>query len=92
MPTAEEAPKPLPRETRPLPLHNSHLHVQQPNAQMYAQNIPGQHQNNNPHAYDISEFNHVMALDAFAYGSISENDFANVYQPEMIDNFQNVIF
>ncbi|KAI1620516.1 hypothetical protein EDD37DRAFT_569402 [Exophiala viscosa] len=88
----EDVPKPLPRATRPLPLHSNHLGVQQPDAQAYAQNIPGQHPTNNPHAYDISEFNHVMALDAFAYGAISETDFANVYQPEMLDNFQNVIF
>ncbi|KAK4935705.1 hypothetical protein LTR10_023288 [Elasticomyces elasticus] len=90
--TDEDVPKPLPRQSRPLPLHSSHLHVQQPNAQAYTQHIQGQPPSNNPHAYDISEFNHVMALDAFAYGAISETDFANVYQPEMLDNFQNVIF
>lgn len=89
---ADEGPqRPHLQETRSLPLHN-HLQVQQPAAQAYTEHIQGHHEGNNPHAYDISDFNHMMALDAFAYGAINETDFSNVFHPEMLDGFQNVIF
>ncbi|EXJ83315.1 hypothetical protein A1O1_06934 [Capronia coronata CBS 617.96] len=56
---------------------------------------PGQNlhrpQDMNQHMYDISDLNSIMALDAFAYGAISELDVANAFQPAIPDTYPNVI-
>ena len=42
----------------------------------------------NPHMYSMSDLNPQMALDAFAYGAISEADFATVYHAGIPTGFQ----
>lgn len=34
----------------------------------------------------------MTTLDAFAYGAISETDFATMYHPEDLEGYPNIIF
>ncbi|KEF56570.1 uncharacterized protein A1O9_06758 [Exophiala aquamarina CBS 119918] len=66
--------------------HTSHSGV---NSQM-----PGQHMPlfSSTAQYIIPEHNSMTALDAFAYGAISEADFAAMYHPEDLEGYPNIIF
>lgn len=89
--------KPPPARSIPVPVP-----VEQRRVHVYGHRYPQTHQTPtqafhrqhdlNQHMYNVSDFNPIMALDAFAYGTISEADFANAFQPEMPDSFHNVIY
>ncbi|KIX04472.1 uncharacterized protein Z518_05340 [Rhinocladiella mackenziei CBS 650.93] len=63
-----------------------------PPAQAFAHSIQNQQQDANPPAYNLADFNTIMALDAFACGAINEGDFATVCQSETLNNYPNIIF
>jgi len=42
--------------------------------------------------YIIPEHNSMTALDAFAYGTISEAEFAAMYHPEDLEGYPNITF
>ncbi|EXJ87144.1 hypothetical protein A1O3_04102 [Capronia epimyces CBS 606.96] len=61
--------------------------------QSHSQNVyPNPQHDLNQHMYNISDFNPIVALDAFAYGAVNEVDFANVYQPEMPECYPDMIY
>ncbi len=91
--------KPPPAGSQYIPVERLHTHVvetQKPHQQQhqYQQRSHSQSQPavSNPHTYNVSDFNPVMALDAYVYGAISEADFANIYHADNLDGFSNVIF
>ncbi|KIW89836.1 uncharacterized protein Z519_09265 [Cladophialophora bantiana CBS 173.52] len=100
----EEEVKPPPAGSQFIPVENLHTHVvqtpqpqpQPPRQQQHhRQHQQHHHQGSpldNPHAYNPSDFNPIMALDAFAYGAISEVDFANAYHSEPMEGYPNLIF
>lgn len=56
---------------------------------------PAQHlpPNLNPHSYNAADFNSIMALDGFPYGTMSESEFAGVYHSEVPDGmYSNMDF
>ncbi|OAL39796.1 hypothetical protein AYO20_00708 [Fonsecaea nubica] len=80
-----------------IPVESLHAHVVQPPQQQHHQEqhhqVPQQHMSSlNPHAYNPADFNPIMALDAFAYGAISEADFASAYHSEPMEGYPNLIF
>ncbi|KAJ9616472.1 hypothetical protein H2200_000191 [Cladophialophora chaetospira] len=99
----EEEIKPPPAGGQYIPVESLHTHVvKTPNPQEHQQqqqhqyrqsnNSQSQPAASNPHLYNVSDFNPNMALDAFAYGAISEADFATVYHAENLEGFPNMIF
>lgn len=86
--------KPPPEGGHLVPIDNAHAHHAH-GLQAHQQHRPQRHhqqQAPNPHMYNITDFNPIMALDAFAYGAINEADFASVYPPETLEGFPNLIF
>jgi hypothetical protein len=57
--------------------------------QMSTQHVP---QSSNMFPYIIPEHNSMTALDAFAYGTISEAEFAAMYHPEDLEGYPNITF
>ncbi|KAL6253087.1 hypothetical protein RBB50_000807 [Rhinocladiella similis] len=74
-----------------VPVQHNYMHVQQTHTHAYSQN--GQNNDHpNPHTYNLSDITPIMALDAFAYGAISEVDFATVYHSEPIEGYPTMNF
>lgn len=46
----------------------------------------------NPHEYNLTDYNSMVALDAFAYGAMSDAEMASFYHPEVLEAYQNMIF
>ncbi|KAJ9645458.1 hypothetical protein H2204_001038 [Knufia peltigerae] len=89
----EEVIKLPPASAHYVPMQHNYMHVQQSHTQAYLQDGQnGDHSNSNPHAYNLSEITPMMALDAFAYGAISEVDFATVYHSEAMEGYPNMNF
>lgn len=86
----EEEVKPVAQMSPFVPVSNTLFHVQQPYGQVLGRPMPNQSPDLNPHQYSLSDYNTIMALDAFAYGAINEADFASVY-PEILEGYPNVI-
>ncbi|KIW19074.1 hypothetical protein PV08_03364 [Exophiala spinifera] len=79
--------------THYVPMQHNYAHVQQPNGSGYIQSgVNSNHSNPNPHAYNLSDITPIMALDAFAFGAISEVDFAAVFHPEASEGYPTVQF
>ncbi|OQV00898.1 hypothetical protein CLAIMM_06333 isoform 1 [Cladophialophora immunda] len=98
----EEEVKPPPAGSQFIPVENLHAHVVQTPQQQHHHLHHHQEQHRqqshhhgpslNPHAYNPADFNPIMALDAFAYGAISEADFASAYHAESMEGYPNLIF
>ena len=98
----EEEVKPPPVGSQHVPVERLHNYIvptpkphelqQHHQYQQRSQSQPQLQAVSNPHLYSMADFNPVMALDAFAYGSISEADFTTVYHAENADGFPNMIF
>ena len=84
------------------PISTSHVHprgIPNPIQPQTQQQTHHQHQANdlNPHQYNVADFNPIMALDAFAYGAINENDFETAYHSvgadgHALDAYGSMIF
>lgn len=59
------------------------------NVQMPIQHLP---QTSGIFQYVLPEHHTMTTLDAFAYGAISETDFATMYHPEDLEGYPNIIF
>lgn len=95
-PSISEKQKPTPVEKKKQP-RSEVQHQQRENLTAYSGvglQMPGQHM---PHfsstaQYVTPEHNSMTALDAFAYGAISEAEFAAMYHPEDLEGYPNIIF
>lgn len=94
-------------EARPRTTHRQHIpakrvhshvappsKVQQPHHHQFSQanHQASRQANSNPQAFGVPTFNAGMALDDFAYGSLSEADFAAVYHGDNVEGFSDMIF
>ncbi|KIW70385.1 hypothetical protein PV04_02658 [Phialophora macrospora] len=77
----------------PKPEHQQHRHQQHYRHQFQQRIQPYPQQAvSDPHAYSVADFNPLTAVDAFAYGTISEADFATAYHAENLEEFPSLIF
>ncbi len=89
----EEVTKRPTAESQYIPTQHNNMLIQQSHSQGYFQSGQTAHQTiSNPHLYNLADYNPLMALDAFAYGAITEADFTSVYQPNMQDGYPSVTF
>jgi hypothetical protein len=77
----------------PKPEHQQHRHQQHYHHQFQQRIQPYPQQAvSDPHTYSVADFSPVTALEALAYGTISEADFATAYHAENLEGFPNMIF
>jgi hypothetical protein len=103
----EEEVKRVPVGDQYVPVEKLHTHVVQPPKPEHQQHRHQQHYHHqfqqriqpypqqavsDPHTYSVADFSPVTALEALAYGTISEADFATAYHAENLEGFPNMIF
>jgi len=69
--------------------HENHTAYSGSSVQMPGQNTP---HFSNAGPYIMPQQNSMTPLDAFAYGAISEAEFAAMYHPEDLEGYPNIIF